>query len=370
VSLRAKIIWAFLAVVLAALIPAAIILNLGVAREMGPMGPMMGHGRGPMTMRGATIDSQARQAYMGYMRRWSMVAGVAAFALAGAAGWLIAGRITRSVSHLREAAHHLDLRDLSRRVPVEGRDEIADLAQTFNVMADRLEAEERSRRHLLADVAHELRHPLAVMQGRLELMQEGRTELDPEALLPLQDEVIRMTRLVGDLRDLSLAEVGGLSLNRTQVDVGALLSGMMVNLEPVAAAKEIALTASAEEGLPAVTADADRIRQVLLNLISNALQYTGQGGTVTVTARRVGGAGGQAVQVLVADTGPGIAPEDLPSIFDRFYRADKSRSRATGGSGLGLAIVRSLVELHKGKVTVQSKPGEGTCFTVTLPVGG
>ncbi|HWI53933.1 MAG TPA: ATP-binding protein [Symbiobacteriaceae bacterium] len=355
-SLRAKLIWAFLAVVLAALIPAAVILNLGMARQMGP-GHMMWQGRMGTMM-------ETRLEYMSYVRRWSILAGAAAFALAGGAGLWVAGRITRSLSHLREAAHHLDLRDLSRRVPVEGRDEIADLAQSFNHMADRLEAEERSRRQLLADVAHELRHPLSVMKGRLELMQEGRTALEPEALLPLEDEVIRMTRLVGDLRDLSLAEVGGLSLNRTQVDLGALLSGLLINLEPVAAAKEIALTAAVEPGLTPVDADPDRIRQVLLNLITNALQYTGQGGRVSVEARVQPN---RMVAISVADTGPGIAPEDLPYVFDRFYRGDKSRSRATGGSGLGLAIVRSLVELHHGKVSVQSKPGEGTCFTLTLP---
>jgi signal transduction histidine kinase len=297
------------------------------------------------------------------VRDWSLVASAAAFVLAGGAGWLIAGRITRSISHLRDAAHHLDLRDLSRRVPVEGRDEIADLGASFNKMADRLEAEERSRRQLLADVAHEPRHPLAVMQGRLELMQDGRVDLEPEALLPLEDEVIRMTRLVGDLRDLSLAEVGGLSLNLTTIDVGALLERLLVNLEPVAEAKAITLTANAAPDLPPITADADRIRQVLLNLIANALQYTEEGGKVTVDAVR----DGDSVRIAVADTGPGISPEDLLHVFDRFYRADKSRSRATGGSGLGLAIVRSLVELHKGQISVRSQPGEGTCFTVILP---
>ncbi|HWI63004.1 MAG TPA: ATP-binding protein [Symbiobacteriaceae bacterium] len=364
-SLRARLIWAFLGVVLVALIPAAAILNLGVAREMGPH-MMMGRGMGQGMMRNLVDQNTERQQYMGYMRRWSMVAGVAAFALAGGVGWLMSGRITRSLSHLREAAHHLDLRDLSRRVPVEGQDEIADLAHSFNHMADRLEAEERSRRQLLADVAHELRHPLAVMHGRLELLQDGRTELEPEALLPLQDEVIRMTRLVGDLRDLSLAEVGQLSLARTQVNLGAMVGGLMANLEPVASAKEITLSATVAPGLPTVDADPDRIRQVLLNLIANALQYTQQGGKVTVEA---GLLSASTVRIRVTDTGPGIPPEDLPHIFDRFYRADRSRSRATGGSGLGLAIVRSLVELHKGKVTVQSKPGEGSCFTVTLPVG-
>ncbi|HLN59966.1 MAG TPA: HAMP domain-containing sensor histidine kinase [Symbiobacteriaceae bacterium] len=367
-KLRAKLTWAFVLVVLLTLIPALMMLNMGAWRSahMGP-GPRfgMGHmmGAPPRTPPATTEAEEARQNYMLMVRVWSGWAGLAALALAGATGWFTAGRITRSLRHLRDAAHHLDLRDLSRRVPVEGKDEIAELAATFNLMSERLEAEERSRRQLLADVAHELRHPLAVMKGRLDLMQEGKVPVDDEALLPLQDEVIRLTRLVGDLRDLSLAEVGGLSLHLAPLEMGALLDTLLVNLEPVAAAKEIRLTADVAPDLPPVQADPDRIRQVLVNLLSNALQYTPEGGSVTVTA----GAANRAVTVSIADTGPGIAPEDLPHVFNRFYRADKSRSRATGGSGLGLAIVRSLVELHQGQITVESEPGRGTCFTVTLP---
>jgi len=370
VSLRAKLTLAFVLVLLVALIPTVLILNLGVSRYMGPppgMGPGMGQGQGPGSSRGRMTEQVEREAYLSRVKIWSVWSGLGAFVLAGGAAWFLAGRMTRTLSHLRAAAHDLDLRDLSRRVPVEGQDEIADLAATFNRMCDRLEVEERSRRQLLADVAHELRHPLAVMKGRMELMQDGKVPVDQEGLLPLQDEVIRMTRLVGDLRDLSLAEVGGLSLRRSAVDLGPMLEVMLTNLEPVAEAKGIRLAATAEPGLPTLLADADRIRQVLLNLITNALQYTPEGGQVTVTATRKDSSN---VQVSITDTGPGIDEADLPHIFDRFYRADKSRSRSSGGSGLGLAIVRSLVELHKGSIIVRSKPGEGACFTVTLPVGG
>ena len=373
-SLRAKLMWAFVLVALVALIPAALIVNAGVTREMGG-GPMMRRGQGSMMGPGMMRQNpgespvapwsaaEERRLAMESVRAWSVWAAAAAFALAGGAGWWISWRITRSLSHLRTAAGQLDLRDLSRRVPVEGTDEIADVARSFNVMCDRLEVEEKARRQLLADVAHELRHPLAVMKGRLDLMQDGKVEVDQEALLPLQDEVIRLTRLVGDLRDLSLAEVGGLSLHLASVDVNALLETLLTNMEPVAAAKEVALTAGVEPGLPAIQADPDRIRQVLVNLLANALQYTPQGGQVQVTAVPLGGQ----VVICVRDTGPGIPPEELPRIFDRFYRADKSRSRGTGGSGLGLAIVRSIVELHKGSIRVESKTGEGACFTVTLP---
>jgi two-component system, OmpR family, sensor histidine kinase BaeS len=365
-SLRAKLTWAFIVVVLVALVPAALILNTGMyaTTMMGGTGFRGGHmGQGPAPM---SMEMMTPRMYMDAASRWSLWATLAALTAAGAAGFWTAGRITRGLRHLRNAAAGLDLRDLSCRVPVEGQDEIADLARTFNHMAGRMEAEERSRRQLLADVAHELRHPLAVMKGRLELMQDGKVALEPEALLPLQDEVIRLTRLVGDLRDLSLAEVGGLSLSLAPVSLGELLETLMANLEPVAAAKGISLTAAAAPGLPAVQADPDRLRQVLVNLLANALQYTPAGGSVAVTAS----SSSEGVAVRISDTGPGIAPEELPHIFDRFYRADKSRSRATGGSGLGLAIVRSLVELHGGRVTVESEPGKGTCFTILLPTGG
>lgn len=357
-SLRVKLIWAFVLVALGALVLAVLGLNAGMRTSMLVM-----H-RGPMMMRGQPwmlVDVEALQATI---LRWSLFSSLTALAIAGLIGWWTAGRITRSLVHLRDAASHLDLRDLTRRVPVEGNDEIAELAQAFNRMSDRLQAEERARRQLLADVAHELRHPLAVLQGRLEMMQDGMVAPTPEAFVPLQDEIIRLTRLVGDLRDLSLAEVGGLSLHRAPVQVESVLEGLLANLEPVAAAKDIELAAEMPSDLPAISADPDRLRQVFVNLLANALQYTPERGQVQVRAWHEAGR----VLVRICDTGPGIPPEDLPHIFDRFYRADKSRSRSTGGSGLGLAIVRSLVELHQGQVRVQSKVGEGTCFTVVLPV--
>lgn len=341
-----------------ALVLAFVGLNVGMFAPMagmhgwnGMMGPM-GDPSGIMT------------GFLRSLMSWSLSSSLVALIAAGLAGLWTAERITRPLVRLRNAAQRFDLRDLSQRVPVEGNDEIADLAQAFNHMGDRLEREEKARRQLLADVAHELRHPLAVLQGRLELMQDGAVPLDQEALMPLQDEVIRLTRLVGDLRDLSLAEVGQLSLHPAPISVPSLLEALLANLEPVAAAKEISLTSEVAEGLPAVEGDYDRIRQVLVNLVSNALHYTPQGGEVRVKAWREGAG----VIITVCDTGPGIAPEDLPHLFERFYRADKSRSRATGGSGLGLAIVRSLVELHGGRVAVDSELGKGTCFTVWLPM--
>ena len=348
-SLRVRLAWAFAIVAFTALLVAFVGLGAGLFTSMDLM-----HGRGPMMMRGPVFDGRS---LFNAVLQWSFISSLTALVAAGFAGYWAAGRTTRSLRHLRDATQRLDLRELSLRVPVSGDDEIAELGQAFNRMVDRLEAEERSRRQLLADVAHELRHPLAVLQGRLELMQDGIVPVTPEAMVPLQDGVIRLTRLVGDLRDLSLAEVGGLSLHLSPQAIGPLLADLLDNLEPVAAAKEIALTAEIAPDLPLLPADADRIRQVFVNLLSNALQFTPAGGKVQVRTWREPGE----VRVQVADTGPGIAPEDLPHIFDRFFRGDRSRSRATGGSGLGLAIVRSLVELHHGRISVESPPALGSC---------
>lgn len=291
--------------------------------------------------------------------RWVFIA----LPVAAVIGVATAGLVTRRLSRLRHAVERLNPQDLALRVPVEGEDEVAALADAFNRMLGRLEAAERVRREFFADVAHELRHPLSVLKGRLEMMQDGLLELSPEQVLALQDTVLALGRLVDDVRDLSLAEVGRLSLNLTDVNVGELIGDLQEYLEPMAASKGVALTAQAAQDLPAVTADRDRIRQVLLNLLVNALRYTPEGGRVEARAWAEGGE----VFIQVADTGAGIAPADLPHIFDRFYRADKSRERTTGGTGLGLAIVRSLVDLHGGSVRAESEPGKGSRFTVALP---
>jgi len=347
-SLRVKLMWAFVGVAFTALLLSFLGLNFGMYAMMG----MDGHV-------GHMVGAEA----IGFTLRTSLWASVAALVVAAGVGLWMAGRMTGPLRQLGHAVSLVDLRDLSRRVPVQGADEIADLARTFNRMGERLETEERVRRQLLADVAHELRHPLAVVQGHLDLIQDGKMPLELEALLPIADEMIRLRRLVGDLRDLSLADVGALTLDPSDVDVAALVSTLIGNMEPVAAARDVQLEVELAAGLPPVRADLDRLRQVFVNLLSNALRFTPAGGRVLVKVQSVP----EGVQVHFQDTGSGIAPEDLPHIFDRFYRGDKSRSRESGGSGLGLAIVRGLVQAHHGTVAVQSQAGRGSCFTVTIP---
>jgi two-component system, OmpR family, sensor histidine kinase BaeS len=285
-----------------------------------------------------------------------------------AAATIAAAVFTALFSHrlqsLRLGVETLNLRTLDVRVPVEGRGAVADLAQSFNRMVDRLAAEERVRRQLFADVAHELRHPLAVLKGRLEALQDGVLPLEQAEILHLQDMVIGLSRLVDDVRDLSLADVGQLSLTLTPTDLGALVQEVSESLGPLAEDRTIALSVETPPLAP-VTADRDRLRQVLVNLVTNALRYTPAGGSVGTATRD---SGPDAV-IEVWDTGPGIDPGSQDRIFDRFYRGDQARSRATGGSGLGLAIVRSLVELHGGSVSVRSPdgPAGGSRFIVRLP---
>lgn len=298
----------------------------------------------------------------GHFAAWEVA--LVAIPIAGSVGSMMARVIVRRLTRLRDASERLDLRDLSLRVPVEGVDEVAQLAVAFNRMAERLEAEERVRREAFADIAHELRHPLAVLQGSLEAIQDGAQPLEMRQVMLLQDQTLALSRLVSDLRDLSLADLGQLQLALEEVNLEPLLMDVLAQMEPVAQPRGIVLRWEISRGTPLlVHADPGRLRQVLLNLLANALHYTPAGGRVEIGAD----AASDAVRIWVFDTGSGIEAADLPHIFDRFYRTDRSRSRVTGGTGLGLAIVRSIVELHGGRIEVSSELGRGSRFTVTLP---
>lgn len=275
-------------------------------------------------------------------------------------------RFTRRLDRLRRAVEQISLRDLTATVPVEGHDAVSALAQSFNRMVDRLGAQERVRRQFFADITHELRHPIAILLGRLESIQDGVLPLSQEQILHLHDMTSGLKRIVTDMNDLSLADVGQLSLHLTPINVSELVEQLTGNLEPVAEEAGLVLTSHVQEGMPEVLADGDRLRQVLTNLLTNAFRETAAGGWVTLTAKTMG----NDTLFEVADSGSGIDPDDLPHIFERFYRADKARSRTKSGSGLGLALVRSIVEEHDGSVHVVSTPGQGSCFTVKLPTAG
>jgi signal transduction histidine kinase len=223
---------------------------------------------------------------------------------------------------------------------------------------------EESRRDLVADIAHELGTPLAILQANLEGMLDNVVEATPERLAALHTQVRLLARLVEDLRDLSLAHAGKLPLALHPLDLAALVADAATAVVPRAAERGVTVQSRIAPGLPPVVADRERLMQVAHNLLDNAIRHVPSGGEVTVGLERAG----DQVRLWVQDTGPGIPAEELDRVFDRFYRLDASRARASGGSGLGLAIVKSLVEAHGGRVTVTSRPGEGSTFAVVLPL--
>jgi signal transduction histidine kinase len=303
------------------------------------------------------------QAYTRRLVTTAVLSGLGAAAVAGALGYVLALRFARPIRSLTGAASRMAQHDLSARVTVEGTDELAVLGREFNHMAEQLQRQEAVRRSMVADVAHELRTPVAILRGQFEAIQDGVAEPTPETLLPMHDEVVRLSRLLGDLQMLSLVDAGQLLLEQRAVAPAELAESAATAFGPAASGKDVAFDLVVATELPPVLADPDRTKQVLLNLLGNALRHTPEGGRISLTVK----ADGENVTFAVADTGEGISPDDLPHVFDRFYRGDKSRSRAGGGSGLGLAIARGIVEAHGGTIQVSSRVGEGTCFTFHLP---
>ncbi len=310
----------------------------------------------------AVLDAQG-QAFLGQVQRSLVWAAVLAAVLSLALGVFVSRLLTAPLARLTRAAQAIAAGDLSQRVQVQSKDEIGDLGTAFNGMAASLAEAETLRRNLIADVSHELRTPLTIIQGNIQAILEGVYPLEMAQMAGLYDETRLLTRLVDDLHDLALADAGQLRLERTPVNVSDLARTAIGQFDPVAEAAGVKLTLETIEDLTEVLGDADRLAQVLRNLLSNAIRHTPAGGQVVM---RVGHSGEQ-VTIQVADTGSGIAPEDLPHVFDRFYRGDKSRSRRGGGAGLGLAITRQLVTAHGGRIEVASTPGLGTSFVITLP---
>ncbi len=282
-------------------------------------------------------------------------------------------QITAPLRQLNKAASGIANGDLSQRVTIRSHDELGELSQTFNQMAESLDRAETQRQHLIADIAHELRTPITVIQANLEAMLDEVLPLDVEHVAVLHDETLLLGRLVADLRLLSQAEAGALKLERQETDMVGLIHRVVEKIKVQGQQNGITLETEIEENLPKIWIDADRITQVLNNLIGNALRYTPRDGKIIVSVVKSPGSAGT-IQISVTDTGSGIDPEALPFVFDRFYRADQSRARNSGGSGLGLAIVKQLVEAHGGKVEAVSpvfseadKQGYGTRITITLP---
>jgi signal transduction histidine kinase len=254
--------------------------------------------------------------------------------------------------------------DLSQRVQNLSTDEIGGLGHAFNAMASSLQQAEQLRRNMVGDVAHELRTPLSNLQGYLEALRDKVIEPTPDVISSLHEESLLLNHLVNDLQELSLAEAGQLKLVRQPTALAGIVQQVVALIQPAAAAKKLTLCVDVPDDLPLVNVDGGRIAQVVRNLLDNALAYTPEGSTIGVEGRGEG----SEVRVSVRDTGLGIEPDKLPHVFERFYRADPSRTRATGGTGLGLVIVKQWVEAHGGHVWAESTPGAGSTFSFTVPV--
>jgi histidine kinase len=377
--LSAKLFLAHLVVILIGVIILAITIQITIPsafnRHMGmtlapgasagvdqPMMNGMGMGQGQGQGFGRTLFENFR-ASMFESLGFAVTASVLAALLVSL---FLSRRIVAPVRTLTKASQHIAEGHYAERVQVNGSDEIAQLATRFNQMATQLEQVESMRGQLIGDVTHELRTPLTSIKGYMEGLVDGVLPSTPETFNQIHREADRLSRLVDDLQELSRVEAKAYSLDIRSVAVSNLVQTTLKRLSPQATAKRITLHSSPLADLPPLQADEDRITQVLVNLVANAIQYTPEGGDVTISATRQA----NEIHISVEDTGVGIPPGHLVNLFTRFYRVDKSRSRnAGGGSGIGLTIAKHLVEAHGGRIWAESKgDGQGSTFTFSLKI--
>jgi len=327
-------------------------------RHLAQMATIVGENMGGMM---ADLSENFRRA----VNEVLLVAAMAAFITAVLVSTFVTRRIVTPIQEMKRASQRIAGGRYDERVQVTSDDELGELARTFNQMAHQLAQIEERRRQLIGDVAHELRTPLSSMRSVMEGLVDGVLPAEPATFVNVQRELSRLQRLVQDLEELSRAEAGQVSLKTAPTDPAAFIQPAVARLRPQFEDKSVNLHMEIGATLPRVNADAERMTQVMLNLLGNALQYTPAGGQVTVRAW----ADSSQVFIAVQDTGTGLTAEHLNHIFERFYRVDKSRSRAAGGSGIGLTISKHLVEAHGGHLTATSRGlNKGSTFTVTLPV--
>lgn len=326
------------------------------------------HMMGRAGMSHLAIMGQQEEAFLASVHQSLLWVGLIILLVGLGISYLLARSITVPLRNLSRATEQIEQGNFNQKVLVDKDDEIGHLATVFNSMAETLATNNNMRRQLFANIAHELRTPLAIIQGNLEGMVDGVIEPSKEQLSSLHEEAVRLNRLIRDLRDLSLAEVRQLNLEKAPTDINQLVIRTMYMLKPMSDAKKIRMECALAEGLPEIEVDSDRISQVFYNIIVNAIRYSPERGIVKVTTALTSEEDKKYLKISFTDGGLGIPPEDLPYIFEHFYRGDKSRDRKSGGSGIGLAIVKQLVEIHGGRVVVTSKLGEGSTFIVLLPV--
>jgi histidine kinase len=356
-----KLFFSYLTIILVGVvslvIAAEFVTPTAFIRHMAEMTGMGGNMGGMMADLTASFQSAINEILL--------IAVTLAFITAVFVSTFVTRRIVKPVQAMNVASQRIANGRYSERVQVIGEDELADLAQSFNQMAHTLAQTEERRRQLIGDVAHELRTPLSSIRSVMEGLIDGVLPVEPATFLDVQREVNRLQRLVHDLEELSKAEAGELSMELIQISPITFVETAVTRLTPQFEDKGVQLRTDLPDNLPQVNVDPARMTQVMLNLLGNALQYTPAGGEVTITAK----AEASHLMIAVQDNGIGISAESLSHLFERFYRVDKSRSRAGGGSGIGLTISQHIVEAHNGRLTATS-PGlsQGSTFTMTLPV--
>jgi signal transduction histidine kinase len=362
-----KILLTYLGVILLAGIINTTVMNLSLGktfeRHLGSTGGVAQQGTGKERGKGLY------QNFNNAVNESLVISALISFGLAGGTSLLVSRWVTAPVEKMTAASQRIAEGDYTSRVPIQAKtengDELRRLADSFNQMAEKLEKTEIMRRQLIGDVSHELRTPLTAIKGSMEGLIDGVLPAERETYIGIYQEADRLQRLVDDLQELSQVEARTFKLEYQLVQIGSVIQTAQTRMLTQYQDKGIQIEVSIEKTLPPVRGDEDRILQIILNLLSNALQFTRPGGKVVISVKKEH----NEILTAVKDTGTGISGEHLPHIFERFYRADESRTRAYGGgSGIGLTIVKSLVEAHGGKIWVESEVNKGSTFYFTLPL--
>lgn len=309
---------------------------------------------------------ELRQYVLGHMEMKAVTVTLYVAGIAVVVCFWVSGMLVKPLRRLIDVMEQVAGKKWDTVIPIDRHDEYGQVGEAFNAMTRNLREAENSRKRLVEDVAHELRTPLSVVLTKLELIQQSPSVVKPETLLPLHDEVLRVIHLVEELQLLTSAEAGELTLHRERTDLNVLLTNMAELIQPEAEARGIRLHGPDRSGAAQAYIDPGRFKQVILNMASNALRHTPPGGEIFIQA--VPAIDQSSVVVTVKDTGPGIPPDAIPYLFDRFYRADTTERRSSGGSGLGLAIARQIVLAHGGFIQASNRPGGGAEFAVYIPM--
>lgn len=341
------------------------------SQYLSNMSHMMGNsqmGMGGMGSMHGTMHGPAESTYISAVHQSLLWVGLGMIGVSVVVSYFVVREIMRPLSTLTGAVQKVRTGSYGQTVSVERHDEVGVLTESFNEMSEELARNDKMRRQLFANIAHELRTPLAILQGNLEGMIDDIIPTDKKILLSMADETVRMGRLIQDLRDLSLAEINELTLHKEAADINVMLERAVSMLQPLCDEKDLTVQLNLSRDLPSLVIDIDRINQVIYNLLNNAIRYIERGCAIAVSTLAVTVDGKSYVQVQIADTGKGIAPKDLEHIFQYFYRSEQSRNRKSGGSGIGLALAQQFIRSHGGNIWADSTVGKGTTFTFILPL--